>query len=81
MVWGAIACNTRSLFILIRGTLTAQWYVHDILQPHVLPLTQRAQEPFFNKTMLGLTRQGCLRTVSTIPWPARSRDLSPIEHI
>ncbi|GFX12973.1 transposable element Tcb1 transposase [Trichonephila clavipes] len=40
MVWGAIAYNTRSPLVLIRGTMTAQWYVHDILQPHVLPLMQ-----------------------------------------
>ncbi|GFU41167.1 transposable element Tcb2 transposase [Trichonephila clavipes] len=40
MIWGAIAYNTRSPLVLIRGTMTAQWYVHDILQPHVLPLMQ-----------------------------------------
>ncbi|GFS82148.1 transposable element Tcb1 transposase [Trichonephila clavipes] len=38
MVWGAIAYNTRSLLILIRGAMTAQRYVHDILEPYVLPL-------------------------------------------
>ncbi|GFY00445.1 transposable element Tcb2 transposase [Trichonephila clavipes] len=38
MVWGAIAYNTWSPLVLIRGTITAQWYVHDILQPHVLAL-------------------------------------------
>ncbi|GFV55136.1 transposable element Tcb1 transposase [Trichonephila clavipes] len=31
--------------------------------------------------MLGLTRQGCNKTVNTHPWPAISPDLSPIEHI
>ncbi|GFX91563.1 transposable element Tcb1 transposase [Trichonephila clavipes] len=34
--------------------------------------------------MLGLTQQGChktLRTVPTLPWPAQSPDSSPIEHI
>ncbi|GFX98755.1 transposable element Tcb2 transposase [Trichonephila clavipes] len=41
MAWGAIAYNTRSPLVLIRGTMTAQWYVHDILQPHVLSLMQR----------------------------------------
>ncbi|GFS96947.1 transposable element Tcb2 transposase [Trichonephila clavipes] len=25
--------------------------------------------------------QDCLRSVTTLPWPARSSDLSPIEHI
>ncbi|GFU11980.1 transposable element Tcb2 transposase [Trichonephila clavipes] len=41
MVWGVIAYNTRSPLVLIRGTMTAQRYVQDILQPHVLPLKQR----------------------------------------
>ncbi|GFU05488.1 transposable element Tcb2 transposase [Trichonephila clavipes] len=40
MVWGAIAYNTWSHLVLILGTVTAQRYVHDILQPHVLPLMQ-----------------------------------------
>ncbi|GFW00620.1 transposable element Tcb1 transposase [Trichonephila clavipes] len=40
MVWGAIANNTRSPLVLIHGTTTAQRYVHDILQPHVLPHMQ-----------------------------------------
>ncbi|GFT64019.1 transposable element Tcb2 transposase [Trichonephila clavipes] len=38
MVWGAIAHNTRSPLAVIRGAMRAQWYVHDIPQPHVLPL-------------------------------------------
>ncbi|GFT39367.1 uncharacterized protein TNCV_2422741 [Trichonephila clavipes] len=36
MVWDVIAYYTRSSLELIRGTMTAQWYAHDILQPHVL---------------------------------------------
>ncbi|GFS84613.1 transposable element Tcb1 transposase [Trichonephila clavipes] len=60
-VWGVIAYNIRSRLVLIRGTMTAQRYVHDFLQPHVLPLMQRLSGTFFNKTMLGLTRQGCIR--------------------
>ncbi|GFW98209.1 RNase H domain-containing protein [Trichonephila clavipes] len=39
-----------------------------------------SEEPFFNKTILGLTRQG-LRTVTIFPWPAQSPHLSPMEHI
>ncbi|GFV83098.1 uncharacterized protein TNCV_2802241 [Trichonephila clavipes] len=46
-----------------------QWYVRNILQPHVLPLMQRPQEPFFNKTRLGLKRQGCRKTVSALLLP------------
>ncbi|GFX36108.1 transposable element Tcb2 transposase [Trichonephila clavipes] len=85
MVWGAIAYNTWSPLVLIRGTMTAQWYVHDILQPHVFPLMQRFPRAIFqqNKARPHTARvsQGCLRTVTTLPWPARSPDLFPIEHI
>ncbi|GFX30572.1 transposable element Tcb2 transposase [Trichonephila clavipes] len=40
MVWGVVAYNTRSPVVLIRCTMTAQWYVNDVLQPHALPLMQ-----------------------------------------
>ncbi|GFV24771.1 transposable element Tcb2 transposase [Trichonephila clavipes] len=37
MVWGAIAYDSRSTLIVMRGTLTGQRYVYDILRPHVGP--------------------------------------------
>ncbi|GFU56893.1 putative DD41D transposase [Trichonephila clavipes] len=71
MVWDALSYNTRSPLVLIRGTMTAQRFIHDILQPHVLPLIQRL------KTMLGLTR---LSPHCYSPsWSARSRYFSPFE--
>ncbi|GFS60716.1 transposable element Tcb1 transposase [Trichonephila clavipes] len=85
MVWGSIAYNTQSSLVLIRGTMTAQHYVHDILQPHVLPLVQRLPGAIFQQgnARLPTTRvsQDCIRTVTTLPYPARPSDLSPIEHI
>ncbi|GFS64962.1 transposable element Tcb2 transposase [Trichonephila clavipes] len=84
MVWGAIAYNIQSPLVLIFGIRTAQRYVHDILQPHVLPLIQRFSGAIFQQvnTQPTTTRvsQECLRTVTTLPWPARSPALSPIEH-
>ncbi|GFS77005.1 transposable element Tcb2 transposase [Trichonephila clavipes] len=50
-VWGGIAYDSRSTLIVMRGTLTGQRYVDDILRPH------------------------------TLPWLARSPDLSPVEHV
>ncbi|GFX97071.1 transposable element Tcb1 transposase [Trichonephila clavipes] len=47
MVWGAIAYNTRSPLGLIRGSMTAQWYVHDIVQPRGLPHMQRLPGTIF----------------------------------
>ncbi|GFU92906.1 transposable element Tcb2 transposase [Trichonephila clavipes] len=74
MVWGAIVYNTRSPLVLIRGTTTAQMYVHDILQPHVLPLMQRLPGPIFHQNNAqphtARLSQDCLCTVTTLPWPA-----------
>ncbi|GFX95881.1 l-Fucosyltransferase [Trichonephila clavipes] len=63
--------------------MTAQWYVHDILQPHVLPLMQRLPGAIFNNDWLHTARvsQDCLRTVTTLPWPVHSPALSSIEHL
>ncbi|GFY25725.1 transposable element Tcb2 transposase [Trichonephila clavipes] len=37
MVWRAIAYDSRSTLIVMRGTLTGQRYIDDILRPHVGP--------------------------------------------
>ncbi|GFV95287.1 transposable element Tcb2 transposase [Trichonephila clavipes] len=66
MVWGAIAYNTRSPLVLIRGTMTAQRYVYDILQAHVLPLKQRLPRVIFQQHNVRPSRQGCHKTVSVL---------------
>ncbi|GFU85422.1 transposable element Tcb2 transposase [Trichonephila clavipes] len=85
MVWGAIAYNKGSPLVLIHGTMTAQRYAHDILQPHVLALMQRLPGPIFQqdnaRPHTARVLQDCLRTVTTLSWPARSPDLSTFEHI
>ncbi|GFY07052.1 transposable element Tcb2 transposase [Trichonephila clavipes] len=84
MVCGVIAYNTRSLLVLIRGTITAQRYVHDILRPHALPLMQRLPGAIFQQAKArphtARVSQDCLCTVIALPLPAQSSDLSPIEH-
>ncbi|GFU07254.1 transposable element Tcb2 transposase [Trichonephila clavipes] len=49
MVWSAITYNTRSPLVLTRGTITVQRCVHDILQPHLLPLMQRLPGAIFQQ--------------------------------
>ncbi|GFS54714.1 transposable element Tcb1 transposase [Trichonephila clavipes] len=70
MVWGAIAYNTWSSLLLIRGTMTAQEYVHDICNHMCCHSCNGFQEPVFNKTMLSLTGQGCHKTVSASYYPS-----------
>ncbi|GFV48975.1 transposable element Tcb2 transposase [Trichonephila clavipes] len=85
MVWGAIAYSTRSLLVLIRSTRTAQRYIHNFLQPHVLPLIQRLPGAIFqqdhDRHHTAKVSEDCHRTVTTLLWLDRSPDLSPIEHI
>ncbi|GFU05957.1 transposable element Tcb2 transposase [Trichonephila clavipes] len=85
MIWGAIAYNTRSPIVLIRGTMTVQRYVQDILQPHMLSLKQRLLGAIFPQANARLhiarVSQDCLCTVTNLSWPTLSSDLSPIEHI
>ncbi|GFX22655.1 transposable element Tcb2 transposase [Trichonephila clavipes] len=65
--------------------MTAQRYIHDIQQPNVLPPIQRLPGAIFQQdnAQPHTTRvsQNCLCTVTTLPWPALSPDLSPIKHI
>ncbi|GFX42300.1 transposable element Tcb1 transposase [Trichonephila clavipes] len=56
----------------------SQRYVHDILQPHVLPLMQRLPGAIFQQDN---ARPHMARVLTTLPWPARSPDLFPIKHI
>ncbi|GFS74807.1 transposable element Tcb2 transposase [Trichonephila clavipes] len=83
MVWSAIAYYTRSPLILIHGTLTAHRYVHDILQPHVLPLMAILPGALFQQDNVAHSKD-----VTTLPPPhyypslsTGSPDLSPIKHI
>ncbi|GFX91402.1 transposable element Tcb2 transposase [Trichonephila clavipes] len=57
----------------------------DILQPHGLPLMQRLPGAIFQQDNAwphtARVSQDCLFTVTTIPSPARSSGMSPIEYI
>ncbi|GFW66506.1 transposable element Tcb2 transposase, partial [Trichonephila clavipes] len=75
MLRGTIAYNTRSTLVLISGTMTAQLYVHDILQPHVLPLIQWLQGALFQEDNVrhhtARVSHDCLHTVTTLPWDGK----------
>ncbi|GFX85558.1 DDE_3 domain-containing protein [Trichonephila clavipes] len=66
----------------MRGTLTGQRYVDDILRPHVGPCLPGAifqQDNSHPHT--ARVAQDFLRPFLTLPWLARSLDLSPVEHV
>ncbi|GFX68757.1 transposable element Tc1 transposase [Trichonephila clavipes] len=85
MVWGAIAYDSRSTLIVMRGILTGQRYVDDILRPYVGPLLNGLSGAIFQqdnaRPHTARVAQDFQRHFQTLPWPARSSDLSPVEHV
>ncbi|GFV82483.1 transposable element Tc1 transposase [Trichonephila clavipes] len=85
MAWGAIVYDSRSPLIMMRRTLTGQRYIDDILRPHVGPFLNGLPGAIFHqdnaRPHTARVAQDFLRHFQTLAWPARSPDLSPVEHV
>ncbi|GFV80694.1 transposable element Tcb2 transposase [Trichonephila clavipes] len=82
---GAIAYDSRSTLIVMRGTLMNQRYVDDIHRTHVGPFLNGLPGAIFQqdnaRPNTARVAQDFLRHFQTLPWPARSPDLFPVEHV
>ncbi|GFV45987.1 transposable element Tc1 transposase [Trichonephila clavipes] len=76
MVWGAVSFDSRNPLVVIRGTLTAQRYVYDNLGTFCYSSFCSSLVLFFSKNMPNHIPHGL-----TLPWPSKSPDLSPVEHV
>ncbi|GFV24998.1 DDE_3 domain-containing protein [Trichonephila clavipes] len=69
----------------MRGTLTGQRCADDILRPHVGPFLNGLLGAIFQqdnaRPHTARVAQNFLRHFQTLPWPARSPDLPPVEHV
>ncbi|GFV43823.1 DDE_3 domain-containing protein [Trichonephila clavipes] len=69
----------------MRGTLTGQRYFDDIFRPHVRPFLNCLPWAIFQqddaRPHTAKVAQDFLRHFQTLPWSARSPDLSPVEHV
>ncbi|GFU57073.1 transposable element Tcb2 transposase [Trichonephila clavipes] len=69
----------------MRGNLTGQRYVDDILRPHVGPFLNGLPGAIFQqdnaRPHTAKVAQDFLRHLQTLPWPARFPDLFPVEHV
>ncbi|GFV30874.1 transposable element Tcb2 transposase [Trichonephila clavipes] len=85
MVWEALAYIRRSTLIIMRGIITGKRYVDDILRPHVRPFLNGLPGVIFQqdnaRPPTPRVSQDFLCHFQTLPWPARSLDLSPVEHV
>ena len=90
MVWGCVSFSCKLDLISVHGTLNGPRYQHDILETAVIPHFDNhplATRPIFMDDNARPHRsravRECLRqnAIETFPWPARSPDLNPIEHL
>jgi len=90
MVWGCFSHDCKLDLITVRGNLNGERYAEEILNTTVIPHFDDhtlASRPIFMddnarphraRRVRALLEQGA---VTTIPWPAYSPDLNPLEHV
>lgn len=87
MVWGGVSQHHRTELVVIAGNLNAVRYREDILLPHVVPFLQAHPDMTLqhDNATSHAAHSVCNylqdRNVSVLPWPAKSPDLNPIEHV
>ena len=90
MVWGCISHYCKLDLVTIQGNLTGDQYIRDVLQPVVVPHFDNhpiATRPVYMDDNVrphlsrAVTAYLESEDVTSVPWPAMSPDLNPIEHI
>ena len=87
MIWAGISFHTKTPAVVINGNLTARKYCDDILNPVAVPhiLANRGMQLMQDGATshtARLTQTYLARNrVNILPWPSRSPDLNPIEHL
>jgi hypothetical protein len=89
-VWGCISHDCKLDLVAIQGNLTGDQYFRDVLQPVVVPHFYNhllATSPVYMDDNAKPRRSRAVtaylqsEAVTSVPWPAMSLDLNPIEHI
>ena len=87
MVWGGVSQHHRAELVVNAGNLNTVCYREDILLPHVVPFLQAHSDMILqhdnatSHTARSVRDFKQDRNVSVLPWPAKSLDLNPIDHV
>ena len=87
MVWGGIMGRRKTNLIVVQGSLNAQGYINQILQPEAVPFLQRHGPAILmhdnaRPHVARICRQFLNRNnVNALSWLAVSLDMNPIDYI
>ena len=87
LIWGGITFNTKTRLHFVQGNLTAAQYINQIVDPYVLPFLNAHPGTIFMQD--GARPHSARATIQhlnnnnahILPWPSKSPDLNPIEHM
>lgn len=88
MVWAGISAEGKTDLIILRGGVTAQVYIDQVLRPVVVPYAAAVGDGFFLMQDNATPHTAAITTefletegIETLDWPAKSPDLNPLEHL
>jgi transposase len=86
MMWGAISYGRKTQLVHIPGNLSAARYRDEVLTPHMLPAMTLRRKVFQHDNARPHTTRATVdflanQNVTVLPWPPKSPDVSPIEHL
>ena len=86
MMWGAISYAINPQLVHIPGNRNAAQYRYELLIPHMLPAMNLCKEGFQHDNAGPHTARSTIdflanQNVTVLPWPSKSPDWNPIEHL
>ena len=87
MIWGGISFNRKTDLRKVRGNLIAVRYCADIITPVIVPYIANRNADVLQQdnarchTARHAQNVLAANHINTLDWPAKSPDLSPIEHL
>ena len=87
MVRGCIDMEEKSDLVIFDENVTAAVYLDQVINPEIVPLFQRRNNLIFMQdnarphTARITTQQLTNLGIPLLPWPVKSPDLNPMEHL
>ena len=88
MAWGGMTGTHRTQLVILNGAITGLRYRDEVVRPHIVPFLQQhgpgltLQQDNARPYVARVVQDDLhARQIPTMVWPARSPDLSPIEHV